>query len=59
MANWGGRNGKRVYPRPRGVTISGAVNRAFGLGLSPPTRGNRYAVRAAARQVWSIPAHAG
>ena len=31
-----------VYPRPRGGTAHDGLRRAGGLGLSPPTRGNRF-----------------
>ena len=31
----------RVYPRPRGGTLAAFAIRDYGVGLSPPTRGNR------------------
>ena len=48
-----------VYPRPRGGTRLGQVNRQLWQGLSPPTRGNRRRARLQCRYQWSIPAHAG
>ena len=49
----------RVYPRPRGGTVTLRASRAAPSGLSPPTRGNpvRVPYRPATRR--SIPAHAG
>ena len=52
-------SGRRVYPRPRGGTARRREDAGDRHGLSPPTRGNRTAVRAAPLSVRSIPAHAG
>ena len=49
----------RVYPRPRGGTVGGAVRRLDKEGLSPPTRGNRPLCQSESRPRGSIPAHAG
>ena len=48
-----------VYPRPRGGTRFGERQLESVSGLSPPTRGNLYAVRASRTSPRSIPAHAG
>ena len=48
-----------VYPRPRGGTVSTTRASTRSWGLSPPTRGNRSAPRAARARARSIPAHAG
>ena len=48
-----------VYPRPRGGTAMSAVKRFSAQGLSPPTRGNRFAPRRFTKTQRSIPAHAG
>ena len=49
----------RVYPRPRGGTLAAVSAQHPRPGLSPPTRGNRRAVRAGGGFSRSIPAHAG
>ena len=49
----------KVYPRPRGGTLSPRGQRGLGLGLSPPTRGNLRLAQRSSRDVRSIPAHAG
>ena len=48
-----------VYPRPRGGTRVASSVVASGIGLSPPTRGNRRPIRPRPRRSGSIPAHAG
>ena len=48
-----------VYPRPRGGTMLSAMSESGRTGLSPPTRGNRRALRLRLREARSIPAHAG
>ena len=50
---------KRVYPRPRGGTVTRRAPARFNAGLSPPTRGNRVSISAAMLMPGSIPAHAG
>ena len=49
----------RVYPRPRGGTVSSGSELKEVSGLSPPTRGNPSATPIAPRRAGSIPAHAG
>ena len=49
----------RVYPRPRGGTGLGMNHPRWGVGLSPPTRGNPRGGLDQLRAVRSIPAHAG
>ena len=48
-----------VYPRPRGGTVATSLACVSSHGLSPPTRGNRFARTHRARHPRSIPAHAG
>ena len=48
-----------VYPRPRGGTRNQYSQRQKYEGLSPPTRGNPVQPSNRARQLGSIPAHAG
>ena len=49
----------RVYPRPRGGTLTSPIKRRLAPGLSPPTRGNRRRRRCGRAFSRSIPAHAG
>ena len=49
----------RVYPRPRGGTLSAGLGVEVARGLSPPTRGNLRIVREIRPPRRSIPAHAG
>ena len=49
----------KVYPRPRGETISALVLAIIALGLSPPTRGNLAKGEYCIHRKGSIPAHAG
>ena len=53
------RGARRVYPRPRGGTLSFSKTPAGSGGLSPPTRGNRVGTRLSRAAPRSIPAHAG
>ena len=48
-----------VYPRPRGGTAEAMGAAQIGMGLSPPTRGNRVGFLLAFAPPRSIPAHAG
>ena len=48
-----------VYPRPRGGTYGRLFVRRGGVGLSPPTRGNRLVRPRSISWLGSIPAHAG
>ena len=48
-----------VYPRPRGGTGLGPLDRSAAKGLSPPTRGNLPEAPLFEPLVRSIPAHAG
>ena len=48
-----------VYPRPRGGTDTSTPEERESLGLSPPTRGNRWAFEITHARTGSIPAHAG
>ena len=50
---------QRVYPRPRGGTMSESDNPRLRAGLSPPTRGNPLRLGRLAFGQRSIPAHAG
>ena len=50
---------RRVYPRPRGGTVSEMAIPTTTEGLSPPTRGNHSGGRRDNREQGSIPAHAG
>ena len=47
------------YPRARGGTMDGPLHPFVATGLSPRTRGNRWAISAAAAPSGTIPAHAG
>ena len=54
-----GANDVRVYPRPRGGTLTAPSLSTFCAGLSPPTRGNRRSSACRWFRRRSIPAHAG
>ena len=49
----------RVYPRPRGGTLTLIDGAGSTTGLSPPTRGNHHRKRHRRGHSGSIPAHAG
>ena len=55
----GGMVPPEVYPRPRGGTMSTAIQRGARRGLSPPTRGNLVGLTWELPFHRSIPAHAG
>ena len=52
-------NLSKVYPRPRGGTVSPRVVNEWLAGLSPPTRGNHFTELDRTADYGSIPAHAG
>ena len=54
-----GEEGAAVYPRPRGGTSRALIRAQRALGLSPPTRGNPYAIPLTRWLGRSIPAHVG